>query len=383
MMRLLNAVFVLIIAANFLAGCGTQEPASEQEYYLFVGTYTRESSEGIYLYKFDAADGSLDSLGAATGVENPSYLTLSSDGKYLYAVNEMADSAEATVSAFEFNRDNQSLRFLNKQSSGGGAPCYIALDQTGRYAFVANYLGGSFSMLPINEDGTLAQAKQVVQHQGSSVNPERQEAPHVHCTYSTPDNTALVVNDLGTDYVKQYAFSAEEGQLSESPSYTYKAEPGSGPRHITFSPDGSHAYLVEELSGSVVAFENHGDSLEALQTVTALPENYEGAVSGADIHVSPDGRFLYASMREDLNQIVIYKIDQESGRLSFVGRQSTKGRHPRNFTIDPTGEYLLAANMNSDNIVVFKRNQSNGTLEPTGTELKLSMPVCLKMIPVQ
>lgn len=382
-MRLRSVALTLILAISLFTGCSDKEPADGQEYYLFIGTYTRESSEGIYLYKFDASNGTLDSLGAATGAKNPSYLTVSPDQNYVYAVNEMADSAEATVSAFEFNRDNETLTFLNKQSSGGGAPCYIALDQTGQYAFVANYLGGSFSMLPIKEDGTLKPAKQVIQHQGSSVNPDRQESPHVHCSYPTPDNKALVVNDLGTDYVKQYAFDAEEGQLSESPSYEYKAEPGSGPRHITFSPDGNHAYLVEELSGSVVAFKNHGDSLEVLQTVSVLPENYEGAISGADIHVSPDGKFLYASLREDLNQIVIYRIDQESGSLSFVDRQSTKGQHPRNFMIDPTGEYLLAANMNSDTIVVFKRNKSKGTLEPTGTELKISMPVCLKMIPVK
>jgi len=382
-MRLRSVALTLILTINLFAGCNEKEPAADQEYYLFIGTYTRESSEGIYLYKFDASDGTLDSLGASTGVENPSYLTVSPDQNYVYAVNEMADSAEATVSAFEFDRDHETLTFLNKQSSGGGAPCYIALDQTGQYAFVANYLGGSFSMLPINEDGTLKQAKQVIQHNGSSVNTERQESPHVHCSYPTPDNNALMVNDLGTDYVKQYAFDAEEGQLSESPSYEYKAEPGSGPRHITFSPDGSHAYLIEELSGSVIAFKNHKDSLEAVQSISALPENYGGAISGADIHVSPDGKFLYASLREDLNQIVIYNIDQESGRLSFVGRQSTEGQHPRNFMIDPTGQYLLAANMNSDNIVVFRRDKSSGKLELTGTELKLSMPVCLKMIPVQ
>lgn len=375
------SIYLLLAVSALFSGC--QFSQSAEEYYLFVGTYTQKSSQGIYLYKFDTGDGSMDSLGVVSGVKNPSYLAISPDHNFVYAVNEMADSSQATVSAFAFDRQNESLTFLNKQSSGGGAPCYISLDETGQYAFVANYGGGSFSMFPINEDGTLAPAKQTIQHHGHSVNKDRQQHPHVHCTLPTPDNSALVVNDLGTDYVKQYSFDADNARLKPDPIGQYKAKAGAGPRHITFSPDGSYAYLIEEMGGSVVAFENDKDSLKAIQTISALPDDYQGAISGADIHVSPDGKFLYASMREDLNQIVIYQIDQQSGKLSLVGRQSTRGEHPRNFMIDPTGQFLLVANRDTDNIVVFERDRSTGKLTATGTELDISMPVCLKMMPVE
>lgn len=376
--RCLIAIFTIIAA---FTGCQSSE--SVDEFYLFIGTYTQESSQGIYLYKFDANDGSLDSLGAATGVKNPSYLAISPDHKNVYAVNEMADSARATVSAFSFDKENKSLTFLNKQSSGGGAPCYISVDETGQHAFVGNYVGGSFSVLPINDDGTLEPVQQTIQHSGSSVNQNRQQHPHVHCTLPTPHNSALVVTDLGTDYVKLYPFDANSGYLDPKPVSSYKVEAGAGPRHITFDPSGEYAYLIAELSGSVVAFEHQEDSLEAIQKISALPENYEGTISGADIHVSQDGKFLYASMREDLSQIVIFEINQQNGKLSLVGRQSTRGEHPRNFVIDPTGRYLLAANRDTDNVVVFKRNKSTGRLTATGTELDISMPVCLKMIPVE
>ncbi len=378
-MKLFRSIVVTAISLVAFIGCETQSEG--EEFYLLIGTYTQESSEGIYLYKFDTQTGAIDSVNAAEGIANPSYLAISDDHNFVYAVNEMADSAKATVSAFRFDRENEQLNFLNKQSSGGGAPCYVSIDKTGGYAFVGNYLGGSFSVLPINEDGSLAGASQTITHEGSSVNENRQQNPHVHCTYPAPDNSALVVNDLGIDYVTTYSFDEQTGTISETDTSAYKTTPGAGPRHITFSPDGDYAYLINELDGSVVAF-SYEDGLQPLQTVSALPDGFEGAVSGADIHVSPDGEFLYVSMREDLNEIVIFNIDQQNGRLSYVDRQSTNGKHPRNFMIDPTGNYLLTANMNSDNIVVFERDQSTGKLQPTGMEIALSMPVCLKMIPV-
>ncbi len=380
-MKLFRCLLTVLTAIITLMGCQTTESA--EEYYLFVGTYTQESSEGIYLYKFDAGDGSLDSLGTTTGVKNPSYLAFSPDHKNVYAVNEMADSARATVSAFSFDKKNNSLTFLNKQSSGGGAPCYISVDKTGQYAFVGNYVGGSLSVLPINSDGSLAPSQQTIQHQGSSVNKKRQQQPHVHCTLPTPDNDALVVTDLGTDYVKRYSFDANSGRLNPDPVSTYKAKAGAGPRHITFGPSADYAYLIEEMSGSVVAFKNQADTLKPIQRTSALPKDYGDAISGADIHVSSDGKYLYASMREDLNQIVIFEIDQENGKLSLAGRQPTGGEHPRNFMVDPTGGYLLAANRDTDNVVVFERDQSTGKLTATGTELNISMPVCLKMMPME
>lgn len=372
---------VLVISIALISmGCSSNSTSSE--YYLFIGTYTNEASEGIYLYKFNTDNGSTDSLGVTKGIENPSYLSFSPDQSNLYAVNELPDSTEASVSAFSFDKESEELKFLNAQSSLGGAPCYVSTDKSGQAVFVGNYLGGSVSMFPVRDDGSLGKATANIQHRGSSTNENRQEGPHVHCTIPSPDNSYLLVNDLGTDKVHGYALDDQSIELKGIPSFTYQAVAGAGPRHLTLHPDGKFAYLINELNGTVVAFKYAADSLRKIQAISTLPENYEGAISGADIHVSPDGNFLYASNREDLNNIVIYAIDNKNGRLEKVGQQSSGGIHPRNFIIDPTGNFLLAANRHTDNITVFKRNKEDGSLTSTGNEIRVSQPVCLKMIPV-
>lgn len=355
---------------------------TQKEFYLFVGTYTGEGSEGIYLYRFNATNGTVSPVDTVSGVENPSYINLSPDNRSLYAVNENADSSDATVSSFSFSPESGEISFLKRQSSRGGAPCYISTDKTGQSVFVANYLGGSLAMFPVNENGLLSKSKTVIEHEGSSVNENRQEAPHVHCTIISPDNKLLFSADLGTDRLTGYAFDAGNNTLSKEPSVIYETEKGAGPRHFTFHPNGNFAYLVNELNGTVDAFVYENQSLEHIQTVSTLPENYEGAVSGADIHVSPDGKFLYVSNREDLNNIVIYAVDEASGKLSKVGEQPSGGIHPRNFMMDPTGKYLLVANRHSDNIVVFSRNKETGMLTDTGIEVMVSQPVSLQMAPV-
>lgn len=359
----------------------TTSGASAQSYYLLVGTYTSEASDGIYVYKFDATSGTASYVSEVTGVENPAYLAISPDKRFVYSVNEF-DEDGPSVSSFSFDKSDGTLTFLNKKPSHGGAPCYISIDKTGQAVFAANYLGGSLVMLPVGGDGSLEDPKLTIEHEGSSVNKERQESPHLHCTFVSPDNTRVFATDLGTDRVVGYEYHEDEVRLESLPSFVYKAEPGAGPRHLTFHPNGEYAYLVNELNGTVVAFEYRKKGLNHIQTISTLPDNYQGTVSGADIHVSPDGRFLYASNREDLNNIVIYAIDSDTGRLRFVGQKPTGGVHPRNFMIDPTGNYLLAANRHTDNIVVFSRNKETGLLEETGTEIEVSQPVCLKMIPV-
>lgn len=363
-----------------IIGCS---PQTTSEYYLYVGTYTGESSEGIYVMKFDAADGSITPIDTVSGVENPSYLALSPSNKYLYAVNENADSADATVSAFSIEQSTGKLSFLNRQTSAGGAPCYVNVDAQGRAVFTGNYLGGSLSKFTIGSDGSLSEPEAVIKHSGNSINRERQESTHVHCTLVSPDNRMLFVADLGTDRVTGYAYDAANNRLNTEPASVYEAEPGAGPRHITFHPNGEYAYLVNELNGTVDVFEYNEQSLRHLQTVSTLPENYEGAISGADIHVSPDGKFLYVSNREDLNNIVIYSINPENGELAHKGEVASGGVHPRNFIIEPTGRYLLVANRHSDNIVVFERDRETGLIEPTGSEIKVSQPVCLKLMAVQ
>lgn len=375
---------LLAICLLSIIGCNQDvenRPEIDTDYYLFVGTYTGEGSEGIYLYEFNSEDGSVAPVDTASS-SNPSYLALSPDHSFLYAVNEEADSADATVSAFSFDKKNGEISLLNKQSSRGGAPCYVSTDQTGNVVFVGNYLGGSLAAFPIQDDGSLAESTTAIVHEGSSVNERRQNSPHVHCTIISPDNRMLFVTDLGTDTVTGYAFNRDSLSLQSEPSIVFETEPGAGPRHLTFHPNGEYAYLINELNGTVVAFSYDGESLEELQTISTLPENYEGRFSGADIRVSADGRFLYASNREDLNNIVIYSIDRNSGMLEKVGEQSSGGAHPRNFMIDPTGDYLLVANRNTDNIVVFKRDQESGLITPTGTEIGVSQPVSLQMVAV-
>ncbi|WP_234568100.1 lactonase family protein [Rhodohalobacter sp. 614A] len=377
---------LLAVALLLMAGCTQQQvenrPETDTNYYLFVGTYTGEGSDGIYLYEFNSEDGSVIPVDTAKGISNPSYLTLTPDHSFLYAVNEEADSADASVSAFSFDKENAEITFLNKQSSRGGAPCYVSTDQSGKAVFVGNYLGGSLAMFPVEEDGSLADPKSTTVHEGSSVNENRQNSPHVHCTVISPDNKTLFVTDLGTDTVTGYAFDSDSLTLQNTPSTIFVTEPGAGPRHLTFHPGGEYAYLVNELNGTVVAFSYDGESLVELQTISTLPENYEGSFSGADIHVSADGRFLYTSNREDLNNIVIYSIDQNSGLLKKVGEHSSGGAHPRNFMIDPSGSFLLVANRNTDNIVIFARDQESGLISPTGTEVSVSQPVSLQMVPI-
>lgn len=378
----LSALTIVLLT---MIGCNQElenRPETGTDYYLFVGTYTGEGSEGIYLYRFNSEDGSVTPADTAKGVSNPSYLALSPDHSFLYAVNEEADSSDASVSAFSFDKENAEITFLNKQSSRGGAPCYVSVDQTGKAVFVGNYLGGSLAMFPIEDDGSLAESKTAIVHEGSSVNERRQNSPHVHCTIMSPENNTLFVVDLGLDTVTGYAFDSNSLTLQTNPSFVFETKPGAGPRHLTFHPDGEYAYVVNELNGTVIAFSYDGESFEELQTITTLPDNYDGAISGADIHTSSDGRFLYVSNREDLNNVVTYSIDQNSGFLEKVGEQSSGGVHPRNFMIDPTGAYLFVANRHTDNIVIFERDQESGLISPTGVEISVSQPVSLQMIPI-
>ncbi len=379
-MKSIPILILMSLMVLFSASCADE--IEQEEFYLFVGTYTGEGSEGIYLYRFNSGDGSVSAVDTVSGIENPSYLTLSPDYKSLYAVNELADSSEATVSSFSFDAESGEITFLNRYSSRGGAPCYVSTDNTGNAVFAANYVGGSLAMFPVGENGALQEAKTVIQHDGSSVNANRQESPHVHCTIISPDNSILFAADLGTDKLTGYDYDVETNTLSTEPAVVFQTEEGAGPRHLTFHPNGRYVYLVNELNGTVDAFTYSEGTLEAIQTVSTLPDNYEGAVSGADIRVSPDGRFLYVSNREDLNNLVIYAIDGANGQINKVGEESSGGVHPRNFMIDPTGTFLLVANRHSDNIVIFERDRETGLLTATGTEVEVSQPVSLQMAPV-
>jgi 6-phosphogluconolactonase len=256
------------------------------------------------------------------------------------------------------------------------------VDHTGRFVLVANYIGGSVCVLPIQENGRLGEATDFVQHHGSSVNPDRQLAPHAHSFNIDAGNQFGFVADLGTDKIVVYKLDLDGGKLLPNDFPWAEAKAGAGPRHFDFHPDGRHAYVINELDSTVTAFDYQPESgtLNAKQTISTLPESYAGTSHCADVHVSPSGRFLYGSNRGH-DSIAIFAIDENSGELSSVGHQSTQGETPRNFAIEPAGNFLLAANQDSDTIVTFKVDQETGRLDPTGQVTQVPVPVCIKMIP--
>ncbi|HUB62791.1 MAG TPA: lactonase family protein [Puia sp.] len=359
-----------------------------QQYYLFVGTYTEGSpasrgSKGIYVYRFDAATGDATPVSTAM-TDNPSYLAIALGGRFVYSVNETHGTEPGGVSAFSFDKASGKLTFIDKQASGGADPCYISVDARRKWALVANYSGGNLSALPIGADGSLHPLTELIQHTGVGPVKDRQEKAHVHSTILSPDQRYLVVADLGMDELSVLRFdhAAVKKPLTPAPDPIVKIQPGYGPRHTTFCPGKPYAYLINELSGMVDAFHYANGKFTLLQAISAHPAGYTGTIGSADIHVSADCRFLYASNRGDANNIAIFAINAATGKLTWKGVVPTQGSTPRNFMIDPTGHWLLVANQNGSNVVFFRIDTRTGMLTPTGKQLSIPAPVCLKMTPV-
>ena len=352
-----------------------------QQNYLLIGTYTSGKSEGIYVYKFNSTTGD-NSFVSTVKSSNPSYLAVSPNQKYVYAVNENADSTQnmvgGNISAFAFDKSTGTLTAINKQPSGGKHPCYVAVDKTGHWVFAGNYTSGSIGLLHANNDGSLDTLKQIIQHNGSGPNTDRQKGPHVHSTNLSADNKYLYVPDLGIDKVMIYTFDNNKGTLKFKSAAA--STPGNGPRHMAFSPDNRYAYLMEEMGGTVVCYKLNNGLLQFQQRISALPADFKGAVGSADIHIAPGGKFLYCSNRGDANTISIFSINPANGKLKLIGHQSTLGKTPRNFNFDPSGNFLLVANQNSDNIAIFKINKKTGLLTDTGKQIIIPNPVCVKWI---
>jgi len=352
------------------------------ELLVYVGTYTSGKSEGIYLYRLNLTSGELKHVATTKGVKDPSFLALDPGRRYLYAVNEVEEFAgkkSGALSAFAVDQRTGELRLLNQQPSLGGAPCYVVVDQTGRFVLVANYVGGNVAVLPTNSDGSLGEATDVKQDLGSSINVERQEGPHAHCIVLDPANRFAYACDLGADKIMIFRFDERRGKLIPNTMPSVQAKPGAGPRHLTFHPGGKYAYVINELHATITAFAHdqiRGD-LKEVQTIPTLPADFTAANTSADIHVSPDGRFLYCSNRGH-DSIAAFMIEPWNGKLTFIAHESTGGKTPRNFAIDPTGAFLLVANQNSDNIVTFRRDMKTGRLSRTGQVVEVPSPVCLK-----
>jgi len=358
--------------------------SNSQKYYLFIGTYTNTGSKGIYVYRFDASTGKAEWVSNTEGVINPSYLSIAPGGKYLYACTETRTANAGSVSAFVFNSETGALAFINKQPSGDDNPVYITVHKSGRWVVNGNYTGGSLSVYPVNADGSLQAASQVIQHNGSSVNKERQDRPHVHSTIFSPSQDYLMVPDLGLDKILIYRFTATALQpLQYEEPLTAITYPGSGPRHLTFHPNGKYVYLAEEMSGTVMAYTYKEGRLDSLQQLPAHGDTATAPFGSADIHTSPDGRFLYVSNRGKENNIAIFSIHQQTGKLTIAGYESTLGQVPRNFIVEPSGKFLLVANQETGNVVVYKRNKKSGLLQPMQQQIKVPLPTCLQMLRVK
>lgn len=354
----------------------TAQNHTKSEYHLLIGTYNNEeNTNGIHVYKFDAENGEFKVSQPVTKLANASYLAISKDRKNVYAVSG------GKVNSFAFNSVSGMLKYLNSVPSQGS--CYVAVDSNKKVVFAGNYGGGNVLSIHLNADGSFAKEKvQTIQHTGSSINKERQESPHVHSTMLSLDEKYLMVPDLGTDRVYQYKIDTnQEEVLSPVDEPFLSVKPGGGPRHLAFHPNQKYAYLVLELTGSVMALDYNNGKLKAKQTISMVKPDFKGRLSGADIHVSPDGKFLYASNRGDANEIAIFSINKK-GKLKSVGQQSVLGKTPRNFVIDPTGKFLLAANQDTNDIIIFNRDKNNGLLAPTGKKIEVDKPVCLKFVEI-
>jgi 6-phosphogluconolactonase len=389
-MKITRRLFVCLILFStpllFKSQAQTPEkPATKTQYIAYIGTYTsKTTSKGIYAYRFNAENGQLSPLGAAAESVDPSFLAVHPNGKYLYAVNEIANFNGGTggaVSAFAINAKTGALKFLNQVPTRGAGPCHLSIDKTGNYVLVANYDGGSIASFPVHDDGTLGTAAGFVQHSGSGPDKERQEGPHAHWIGTSPDNRFALAADLGLDQVLVYGFDSSKGLFTPLLSGSAKVKPGAGPRHLAFNPNGKFAYVLSEMDSSVTvfSFQEKTGAFTSLQTISTLPKDFSGPKQAAEIAVHPSGKFLYASSRGH-DSIAVFAIGEKKGTLTSLGQILTGGKTPRHFAIDPTGTYLLAENQDSDNIVVFHIDPTNGNLTPTGQTVEVPSPVCITFV---
>jgi 6-phosphogluconolactonase len=352
--------------------------------FAYVGTYTRKGAEGIYVYSFDPTSGALTPVSVTTGIENPTFLTVDPQKRCLYAVSEVGQvdgKPGGAVYAYSIDPQTGELSLLNWELTGGGGPCHLCVDQTNQAVLAANYGSGSVSVLPIQGDGRLEKATEVIQHHGSSVDPRRQQGAHAHSVTLSPDNRFAFVADLGIDKIMVYRLDPEHGRLTPSDPPWIPAEAGAGPRHFAFHPSGDYAYIINELDStlSVFTYDKDRGTLKAQQTVSTLPSDSGGENTCADVHVIASGRFVYGSNRGH-DSIAIFEVDSATGELSCIGHESTQGKTPRNFAIDPTEAYLLAANQDTNNIVTFRLERQSGKLTPTGHSTEVPAPVCVKFV---
>lgn len=351
-----------------------------QNTYVFLGSYNRDkTAESIQIFQLDTINGKLSKVTSATNVVNPSYLTLSPNGKYLYACTDTKTPNAGSLSSFEFNPENKTLTFLNSQRSGGENPVYVSVHKSGKWLVNGNYTEGSVSVHPLLENGKIDSIAQNFQYMDGSVNKERQTRSHVHSAVFSPEYDYLFLPDLGADKIRCYRFDQNLKQpLTETNHPFTKTDLEAGPRHFTFHPNQKFGYCIEEMAGAISVYQYENGVLTKIQRINTHPDKIKEGFESSDIHISPDGKFLYATNRGKENNIAIFSID-ENGLLKNIGYQSTLGKHPRIFAIDESGKFLVATNVNSGNVVVFRRNEKTGLLKKTRKEIKMENVSCVQI----
>lgn len=365
------------------AGLLFQSAGAADESVLF-GTSRSGPGIGFSAGRFDPSSGALSRPAFLSEAEAPSYFVVHPDGKHLYACNAIdtfQGKQDGSISAYALEPGSGRLTLLDRKPSGGGDPCFISLDRTGRYALAANYNGGSVCVYAILPDGSLGSRTAWVRQTGRSVNPDRQTRAHAHCILTDPENRFALAADLGADRVFVYRFNAGDGSLTPNDPSSVSLKPGSGPRHISFHPNGKFVYVINELASTVAAFnwDSAKGTLAEFQTVSTLPPGFAGPSTAAEIEVHPNGRVLYASNRGD-DSLAVFAIDPVRGGLAWVERVPARGRTPRFFTLDPAGKWLLQLNHDSDNAVLFRIDEGTGRLTATGTPVPAPNPFCARFL---
>jgi 6-phosphogluconolactonase len=366
---------------------------------VLVGSLTRHTpyfkqahGEGITVFDFDEERGILRRQFCQTGIDNPTFIASSKDCRHIYVTSEVFGWNEGTLSAYALTAEGK-LSYINKQVARGSITTHSGVDRSGRYAFAVNYAhetwegygpdvpGQAVAVFPIRDDGGLDPAISTVAHQGSGPVPDRQTWPHPHCAVASPDNRFVIVTDLGADRIISYRF--DQGKLSRAGAPTpLVLQPGAGPRHFIFAKGGDRAYVINELNGTIVylGYDPATGALDPRQTISTLPPSHTTLNNCADVHLSPDERFLYGSNRGH-DSIACFSVDPQSGRLSSLGQVPTGGQWPRNFALSASGRYLLVANQNSDNITVFRRDEEHGSLTQIDS-VAIGTPMVVAVFPV-
>jgi 6-phosphogluconolactonase len=350
---------------------------AEQEL-VFIGS----GRANIEAYHFDLATGALTPVGVAAKIAHPSFFAIAPNHRFLYSITEGGNNAASSISAFSIDPADGKLTLLNSQPAGGAGPCHVQIDARGKTALIANYGSGSVAAFPIKSDGALNSISAFIQDHGSSVNPGRQEGPHAHCIVTDPTDHFAFVCDLGLDKVLSFKFDPADGSLHANNPAFVATKSGSGPRHLSFHPNGRWAYLSAEMGNTLTAYAYDSASgvLREIQSESTLPKDFSGQSTAAEVAVHPNGKFVFCSNRGD-DSIAVFACDPDTGKMTFVERASTNGKTPRQFEIDPTGAWLLAGNQDSDTVVIFRIDTATGHLQPVGDPVPSDNPMCIKFLP--